>query len=221
MNLPVLFRCLNPFVKTFLTNFPSDQIDLRGTNVRWAQTVTLPWNTSCVSSVNNQSCLCFDTQTWSARPAATGMVGSGYLEITNSSRSWNTVIKFLNPHANFPLSSPPLFHSPAAWPSPLLSFPLLFLISDPAEKLGLQFLQLSSPVLYTFLSLPASQLTLRPLPSPTCPLLLLDYPPQLVLPDFALSSQMKKTLSVKHDPSQGHIVSGILHMKQIWTNPQN
>lgn len=134
------------------------------------------------------------------------VVGTGYLAGRNQSRSLYTAITFPNPHAKFPFASSsstfstfplPCSLSPPL-PLPLLCFhfPLLSLISDPAETLRLQFLQLSQPstvyIPFSTLSYP----TLQPLISPPCPLLLLlDYSPGLILPWHTLSSQMKETLS--------------------------
>ena len=132
------------------------------------------------------------------------MVGIGYLVDRNQSRSQYTVIKFPNPQAKFPFASSfstfplPCTLSLSLSGLPLLCFhfPLLFLISDPAETLRLQFLQpsLHSTVYIPFspVSYPSLQLLLSP-PYPL--LILLDYSLGLILPWHTLSSQMKETLS--------------------------
>lgn len=149
-----------------------------------------------LNATSSQSSLLFSSSKTQSRPVrlvVMMVVGTGYLAGRNQSRSLYTVITFPTPHANFPFSSSsssvstfplPCSLSPPL-PLPLLCFhfPLLSLISDPAETLRLQFLQLAQPSAVYIPFSTVSYPTLQPLMSPPCPLLLLlDYSPGLILP---------------------------------------
>lgn len=162
------------------------------------------WHFSVTSSAADpaSACLppCFPsskTQTWPVGLVVMMMVETGYLAGGNQSRTQYTMIKFLNPRAKFPLCLLlPLHFSTPMLPLLCFHFPLLSLICDTAETLGLQFLQLSQPSAVYIPFSPVSYPTLQRFISPPSPLLLLlDYSPRLILPWHTLSSQMKETLS--------------------------
>lgn len=142
------------------------------------------------------------------------VVGIGCLVGRNQSRSLYTVITFPNPHAKFPFASSfstfPLPCSLSPPPLPLLCFhfPLLSLISDPAETLRLQFLQ---RCIHSFLRCslphsPASRIPSMPTP-PSAWLLAGAYftVAHIKQPDEGNTVRLFG-LSEEYDPSQGHIV---------------
>ena len=146
----------------------------------------------------------------------------------NQSRSQNTVIKFPNPHAKFPLTQPTSFrlsqptlfhslvHSLLCSRSAFISLYLPWYPIQPRRS-GYSFYSLASLLLYTFQSLslllPSSLSYPLSLIPPPCPWL-------LAVAYFTMAHikrhKMKETLSAcfvfqRYDHSQGHIVWFFFH----------